>query len=618
MSKLPEQFQLDILGEKIPCFYITKLEDAQEAFLKLIKLDTVFACDCETGALDKYTSDSEAALNPYFSTISLFQVFTGKCIVVFDILHCGQAVLPYLKSFIQLKHTIFHNVSFDLRFIKKWCGVDDPKMECSLIMSRILLQHLYFERRSASLKDMVKALFKIDLNKEAGRSDWSDPDRTFEQIKYSALDAYFVKRIYDKLLKTLTTLNLMQVYEIYREAQKVLVDIELEGIGFDILEHMQNVVQWRSELVDAQEELKSITGLNTITDTKLADYLERTLAPEVLEIWPRTDNEKKPKLKTDANTLVNFTFVKGLDVFANYQRLKKLCTSFGANLKCMINPETGRLHPHYTIPGARTGRLSCSGPNLQQSPKDPKFRNVFKAKAGYVYVAADYSQVEVRGAAEVSNDKELLIIYGKGLDAYRYTAARLNHKQMSEVTKPERQKAKALKLGLLYGLGPAKFSHYAKKNYQVEITQQQATKDIDAYRKLYSGLRQYQFSQVEFCKANNYRVFTVAGKSRKLKADSFYGAALNHKIQGSCAEIMQLALVFVSKKLKENNLDAKIVATIHDEMIIECREGIKQEVADLLVKYMTLAYTKIFPSGRTLLNLVKPDIGNTWAETKVD
>jgi hypothetical protein len=168
-------------------------------------------------------------------------------------------------------------------------------------------------------------------------------------------------------------------------------------------------------------------------------------------------------------------------------------------------------------------------------------------------------------------------------------------------------------LGLNYGLGAKKFSHYAKKNYGVDITHEEAKKTVEAYRELYSGLRDWQLKQVEKCQANRYMCVTKMGKTRKLTQDTFFGACMNHSVQGTGAEIMLQAIVNARKNLKGL---ARLIATIHDELIVECREEKAETVKKILEKSMFDAYQTIMGENRTSRGLVKAIHGKNWAEIK--
>lgn len=608
------EFYVEFAGKSYPCFFINTKEKALAVIEKLKAKTGILAADTETAALPEWRHIGSAALSPFLSNIRLLQLFTGTGAVVIDLHATGPIDL---KSLFENRPSVFHNMTFDYKFLRKHYNVVDPDMHCTCIMARCVFHAIYPENKSASLKDVATALFGEVINKKAGASDWSVPNLTFEQIEYAARDAIVQMRIYEKLSEYIDKLELRKVYDLYRKAQIAICEMELNGLLIDREAHIKNVSKWRQDLCDAKESVLQLTKIKNITDSNIAEYLEKTLPAETLDIWPRTEKTmtgKGGKLSTDSNTFVDFSYLDIVKPFSTFQKLKKLTTSFGVNLLQMVNPATGRLHPTYRVAGAKTGRLSCTEPNIQQQPRSKEMRSVYIPSPGYVMLAADYGQIEVRYIAELSQDPEMLHAFEEGIDIYSYTVAGIQGKPVAEVTKAERQSGKALVLGLSYGLGAKKYAHYAKKGYGVDVTKEESSALVDSYRKLYSGLRDWQLEQVNKCAAHMYTAFSAMGKSRRMTEDDYYGACMNHPVQGGCAEIMLLALVKTRDALKGTS--ARLLASVHDEIILECLPEEVDEIKKVIVEQMTEAYTDIVPNPRTLRKLVDPSTGNNWAEAK--
>jgi len=423
-----KQFTVDFAGTSYPAFYLTERVDAEKAILKMMESKEILAADCETAPLPQYRHFPEAALSPHLASPRLFQMFTGKGAVVLDIYKTGP--LPLLGKLFEERPSVFHNMNFDLKMLMNWYGVQYPDMHCTAIMARCCFQAMYPIFKSASLKDVAKLIFKEDVIKHAGASDWSMPELTFEQVQYAAKDAIIQRRIFDKLSEWMEKLNLLKCYEVYRKAQIVMSRMELNGISFDEATHKNNIVKWRQEMSDARDELEAMTGIRTITDSKIGEWLKKSLPEDVISLWPRTestDTEKNfaegtDKLAVNSDALVNFSHLDIVKPFSKFQKTKKLCTSFGMNLIHQINPATKKIHAHYTICGARTGRASCSNPNFQNQPRDPEMRKVYTASPGYEMMVSDFSQIEVRIFAEYAKEEKMLVAFEKGLDIYKYTA----------------------------------------------------------------------------------------------------------------------------------------------------------------------------------------------------
>ena len=617
-QQLISEFTVDFAGSKYPCFYAETREFAEHIIDFLLKKDGVLAADTETAPFPQFRHIPGAALDPHLSHPRLVQMFTGTGAVVIDLWKTGPI---NLKRLFESRPSVFHNMTFDYKMLRQHYDVVDADMHCTCIMARCVWHALFAEDKSAALDSVVLELFGQLLIKKGGRSDWSVPTLTFEQIEYAAKDAICEMRIYEKLTEYIDKLQLRKVYDLYRRSQKILCEMELNGINIDKPRHIQNVVKWREDLKDAIDTVKEVADLgeDKITDARIAKHLQNTLPEKIVMVWPRTDTGK---LKTDSETLMNFSHLPIVAPFSRYQKLKKLTTSFGMNLIHMINPATGKLHPTYRVAGARTGRLSCTEPNIQQQPRSKDMRSVYIPSEGYVMVVADYSQVEVRCIAEYANDENMIKAYREGLDMYSYTASELtgipyeviNSKDENGNKHPARQQAKALVLGLNYGLGAPGFKKYAKKGYDVDLTDAESREIVKKYRGLYSRLREWQMEQVAACEARRYTVFTRMGKSRKLTEENYFCACMNHPIQGSCAEIMLLAICYTHEFLKGTS--ARLLASVHDEILLECLPQDVDTVKEKLAKAMVKAYLEILPSGRTINKVCEPSSGLTWADAK--
>lgn len=255
--------------------------------------------------------------------------------------------------------------------------------------------------------------------------------------------------------------------------------------------------------------------------------------------------------------------------------------------KCLaaINPETLRVYPTWNQLGAATGRLSCSDPPLQGTPKKVEFRSCFLPEEGYLFVIGDLSQIELRVAAVISGDVRMIRAFREGRDLHRLTASLVTGKPLIEVTDEERQAAKALNFGLLFGMGEAGLQTYARTKYRVELTLAQARKFRERFFQAYPGLASWVEEQV----ANQTReTRTLSGRRRRWSRDQVPATELiNAPIQGTAADILKKALGALPEVLSD--YAAQIVACIHDEIIVEVEAEKAQEVAAILKKTMEQA-----------------------------
>ncbi len=207
----------------------------------------------------------------------------------------------------------------------------------------------------------------------------------------------------------------------------------------------------------------------------------------------------------------------------------------------------------------------------------------------------------------------MLRAYKNGIDLHSLTASQISKKSLKDVTKEDRQRAKALNFGLLFGLGARKLSHYAKKSYGVTIEASEASETVRAWRELYGGYASWQQEQVRKA-GSSFEVRTPFGKLRKLPSDNTYGTSMNTPVQGGAAEVMLHALCRL-KDTFDGYPGIKVVNCVHDEILVEVPLGYEEDVKRMIEKEMTLAYLDVFPSGITN-KLVDAHVGKTWAESK--
>ena len=592
------------LGKEIPIHYISNPEVAKDAIQILLACNSTLAIDTETAAYPKYQGNKEAGLSPYLSVTRLLQIFNGTDSYVFDLFYVPKTLF---KTLLETKKFLCHNAVFDLQYFYKYFGVSTCNIGCTYLATKLIYHALYptDEGLGASLRALVQSIFKIDLLKEVQSSAWHKPELTFEQVEYAALDAIAVYYLGEKLAPRLNELGLSRIYKLYKDAQHPIAKMQLNGLKLCVPRHSLMLGTWETSYELALEEVGKVTGLTYITITTIAKYLENTLPKEVLSIWPRTP---KGKLQVDADAFADFDYLDVVKPFLALQKYEKLTSSFGKNLQALVNPETQRLHPRFLLAGARTGRLSCSSPNLQQIPRDLEFRRNFIPEEGHTFVCADYSQIELRIAAELSQDKAMLKAYRDGIDLHKLTASKISRKPLEEVTKAERQMAKSFNFGLIYGLGPKKFSHYAKKSYGIEVDTKTATEGVETFRETYPGYRTWQLEQPKFAEKYGF-ITTPCGKRRSLDKENCFGNAMNTPISGGAAEVMLHALVRLNKS------NVKLVNLVHDEILAETTKDNVINVQNEICECMAKGYLDVFPNGITK-NIVEAHSGPSWGDAK--
>ncbi|GAB4172804.1 MAG: DNA polymerase I [Wenzhouxiangellaceae bacterium] len=282
-------------------------------------------------------------------------------------------------------------------------------------------------------------------------------------------------------------------------------------------------------------------------------------------------------------------------VILEYRSLAKLKNTYTDSLPKKIRPDTGRVHTHYHQAVAATGRLSSSDPNLQNIPirtdEGRRIRKAFIAPDGWLLLAADYSQVELRIMAHLSGDERLLEAFARGEDIHRATAAEVFGKRPDEVTADERRSAKAINFGLMYGMSAFGLAR------QLETDRSTAAEYIERYFERYPGVKRYMDQTRALARRQGYvetlfgrRLWLPEIRSRnRQRQQAAERAAINAPLQGTAADIIKRAMIDVDRWLVEEQLEARLVMQVHDELVLEVRDDVADEVRTGVIQRMSRA-----------------------------
>jgi DNA polymerase-1 len=487
-------------------------------------------------------------------------------------------------------------------------GLEPGGIECTMLQANAL------SGKRPSLATLVETELGWRISKEQQVSDWSASRLSQEQIEYAALDAVLVHRLFPLLDRKIRRKGRLRCYELMRCAQHPIARMQLNGCFFDRVAQQQLMQTWIADRERVHRELKTLLGaeINLGSHVQLAAWIQNNVNASLLNTWPRG---AKARPKTGAKVLAlypDLPFVKSL---MQWKILNKKLTSFGNRYSAHINPATGRIHASFIIGGTDTGRLACRNPNIQNPPKEADFRALFAASDDRVMVVADYSQIELRVMALVAQEKTMLAAYRQGIDLHRKTAAALTGVPLDAVTKAQRQLAKAVNFGLLFGQGAAGLAKYAKTQYGVDMSLRQAERYRQAFFDTYPGLRRWQRRTAELAEAS-HSVRTPSGRVRTFKRKrgrSYFTAFLNTPIQGGAAEVMLAALAALDRRL--NGLDAKLVNVVHDEIVLEVAADQASTAKTAVEEAMVAGMLSVFPRA-DCNGLVEAHSGCNWAEAK--
>lgn len=588
-----------------------------DLIINLLKGVEVLGLDIETYPVIK--EGLNAAFDSKRAKIRLIQIYSPKnnTTVILDLFDMKANQINKVIDLINNNIFYIHNALFDVRFLQE-LGIPFIKCFDTMIMYATVLRSRFADSKkySVSLKEAVIQLFKVDISKLEQVSDWSNPNLTKSQITYASNDAYWAYMIGNKLkdypvIKT-------ESFKVTNLAVNTVARIIRNGIYLDTNKLDKMIASWKEKSDEAEKACALIyPDMNLRSSVQLGGWLKKHLNKNELALWPKT---AKGSLRTDTATLMESEYQEQLNPLITYKKYQKYISTYGDSIKELINPVTKRLHPSYTLAFTDTGRMSSRDPNVQNFPRPDEelgnYRELFVPQwDSTTFVCADYSQVEVRVAAILSKDKRMLEAYKTGKDLYKLTASLILHKPEEEITKAERQRAKAVVLGLQFGMGYKKLCLYAKQ-YGVEMSEEESNTLVMNYEKAFPELHKWQRKTTGEAGVTLV-ARTVGGMIRRLSSDNYYTCSLNTPVQGSAAEALLYTLNLLDREFIINKIPAKIVAAVHDEILVECKKEVAEQVKYLLEQSMMLGFTHVFPEHfGAVNNIVEAHIGDSWYDAK--
>lgn len=401
----------------------------------------------------------------------------------------------------------------------------------------------------------------------------------------------------------------------------VLARMEACGIMVDRAQLVQQGKQLGATLQHIEQEIYSFVGepINIQSRFDLNDllFVRLQLPTQGLKRLAGTTKSGGAVYSVNAETLEelsNHDTTGMVEKILRHRRLAKLKSTYVDALQQLVNPKTQRIHTQYRQMGAETGRLSSDSPNLQNIPvrsdEGREIRRAFVAQSGHKLLAADYSQIELRVLAHITNDPALVHVFQTGDDIHAATAAKLFAVERAEVTKNQRRIAKMTVFGIIYGI--SSFGLAAR----TDLSRSEAQQMINTLFEQYPGLRKYIDSALEFARRHGY-VETLFGRRRYFRElrDGTAGPrrqalereAINAGIQGTAADLIKLAMVQLEQQLKANNYQARMLLQVHDELVLEVPDHEVAAVAELVRTTMR----DIFPAMRVPLE-VNVEVGANW------
>lgn len=525
-------------------------------------------------------------------------------------------VLSHLKKYLEdpkIKK-ILHHAKFDALVLKteniELAGIAfDTMIAAGLLVDEFAskglknLSQKFLDEAMHSFKDLV------------GKNKYKDFSYVPVAIatEYAAADAHQTMALYNIFKKELQEKNLQNLFNnLEMPISEILTQMEWDGICPDNqkldkidLEVSKEIASLRSQILDLIGPEKADINLNS--PKQLEDLLYNYL---MLPATKKTSS--RASFSTDQEVLKILSKIHPVPaLIIKYREEFKIKTTYIDGLRESINKKTGRIHTTFNQVAVATGRLASSEPNLQNIPVDShQIRSVFKPEQGNLFISADYSQIELRVLAYLSQDAALVKAFAENKDIHALTASKLFDVELNQVTSQMRQVGKRINFSILYGLTPFGLAK------DLNISRSVAADYINKYMAQYPGVSAWMASIIEFAKAHGY-VQTHWGRRRYIpgiyeRNKTIYElsqrVAINTVAQGTAAEIVKLGMIALDKALKEHKLGAKMLLQIHDELILEVPECEIKQTQELVEKTLSSVVDWNIPMSVTTA------VGANWQE----
>ncbi len=526
-------------------------------------------------------------------------------------------VLTLLKPILENKSIgkIGQNLKYDSHILANYGialnGIVDDTMLKSYCLNSVASRH-----NMDDLSEHYLGHTTIHFSDIAGKGK---KQITFNQVSindgapYACEDVIVTHKLNEVLAQELV--NYAKLYKLYQMIElpliAVLVTMERNGVELDatILGKQQFDVAAQMEIIKAQAFELAGDAFNLESPKQIQQIL---FSEEGLGLEPKKKTPKgAPSTNEEALKLLDHPLV---DLILSYRTLTKLNSTYLEALPKQIDLHTKRLHTSYHQAGTATGRLSSSNPNLQNIPirseQGAKIRSAFIASKGNVIIAADYSQIELRIMAHISQDEHLLKAFNNDEDVHRATASMMFNLPIEQITNDHRRKAKAINFGLIYGMSAFGLAK------QINVSRTEAKQYIDAYFANYPSVLNYMDSTKELAKEKGF-VETLIGRrlylpqinaKNKMLQQHALRTAINAPMQGSSADIIKQAMLDVNAWIGKNNPDIKMIMQVHDELVFEVNASKADEFAHKIQGLMENAYPLDIPLK------VDVGIGSSWQE----
>ena len=551
----------------------------------------VFNAGCVALDTETYGPAKGDALNPRRGLIRLLQLtVAGEAPWLIDLQAVGDD-LGALGPVLGMVEVLMHNALFDLGFLREHLGITPGRVFCTMTASRLLAAG------TESPCDLFTCLHRylgVPGYPDHGGSDWGGI-LSEEQLNYAAADVAYLPNLRTVVDNEIDRYGLRTVCNTEMELIPFTASMSGAGLVLDREELNRQVERAERRAYEAQHNLREICG-----DPKLNPNSPK-------QVKSALDAIGLSLPKTDQETLASHTDNPFVASLLECRQQGKLASTLGSLHKQV--DDDGRLRASFNPLGTCTGRFSSSKPNLQNIPRGAP-RTIFIAQAGQRLVRADYSQIELRIVAALADERLMLQAFRDGQDLHRLTAAFITGKAPADVTKQERQEAKAVNFGFIYGQGADGFRKKAKADYGVDLTLQRAEELRVAFFSAYPALAAWHKAAWAKVRQGAGETRTRTGRRRLIPAEQSrwnrFTSLVNTPVQGLGADGMKLALIRLHRELPDGS---RIILTVHDDVLVECLEHTAADIKMLVERIMIEEMSNLIPEVPIE---VEAEILTTW------
>jgi len=589
------------------CDTVKKLEKYE----KLLLSKEILAVDIETNSnLDPFADGAKM-----WSISFGYDKGTSVCVALdhpenvnINVQEKGREVVRnILKSKI---NKVFHNGVFDVKWLRKFGYEVNGIYADTMIMSFLLDEN----RLSHSLKILASEFLT--------GYQFSFTDTLKDLSNYNCEDTDYTLQLYHLFNKQLenTPKLLKLLHKVIIPFCNVIVDMELTGILIDKEYATKLKGTYQKKLIrlhDALlEEYPRTKNINLASPQQLSNFLFKTLKFQPIR-------ETKTGYSVDHETLTKLSERQDC-VLAKYilkiRGLEKALSTYIDKIPHIAHSD-GRLRGGFNIIGTRTGRLSSQNPNLQNIPRNKDIKKMFYVPKGYQLLNVDASQAELRVGCSIANEKTMIKAYNEGMDIHTLTASRILNKSITEVSKSDRQKAKGVNFGFIYGASAEGFMYYAEDTFGLKLSIKECREFRQKFFTMYSGFLSWYTRTEVLLKKQGYieyptgrfaRFPLVKGYVREIPSE-ILRKAVNYPVQGSSSDIVLYTMVCLRNFIKRSKLDAKIIITVHDSIVLECNNSVEQDIIEEVKNIAQYDLPKYFPWLQVPM-VFDYAVGDSWGE----